>query len=332
MAILERGSYKHQMPTQNPFVASMHHLDFFPAGNGNLGPSSMKKENEGFDLSADWRMYYGRKVPGFPAHPHRGFETITIVTEGFVDHTDGLGSRGRYGQGDVQWMTAGSGLQHCEMFPLINDDKPNTMELFQVWLSLDHDHRMVEPDYKMLWNEDIPRISIGEKGRETRITLIAGEVDGIKAVEPTKNSWANNPINRLSIQLIEMDPGVEYELPVVSGTMNRSLYNYYDGVAMVEGKELRKKMYMFLSADEETIIENMSDSVIKLLLLESEPIEEPILAYGPFVMTTKEEIRQAYNDYQETQFGGWPFPDQEVAHDKSLGRFAEYPDGRVEKP
>ena len=332
MAILERGSYKHQMPTQNPFVASMHHLDRFPSGNGNLGPSSMKKDNEGFDLSADWRMYYGKKVPGFPAHPHRGFETVTIVTEGFVDHTDGLGSRGRYGQGDVQWMTAGKGLQHCEMFPLINEDKPNTMELFQVWLSLDHAHRMVDPDYKMLWNEDIPRISMGEEGKEARITLIAGELNGIKAVQPTKDSWANNPENKLSIQLIEMDPGVEYELPSGSPTMKRSIYNYYDGVVRIEGKELRKKMYMFLSADEPSKVSNESDSVVKLLLLESEPIDEPILAYGPFVMTTKEEIRQAYNDYQETQFGGWPFPEQEVAHDKDLGRFAEYPDGSVEKP
>jgi len=332
MAILERGSYKHQMPTQNPFVASMHHLDRFPRGNGNLGPSSMKKDNEGFDLGADWRMYYGKQVPGFPAHPHRGFETVTIVTQGFVDHTDGLGSRGRYGQGDVQWMTAGKGLQHCEMFPLINEDKPNTMELFQVWLSLDHAHRMVEPDFKMLWNEDIPRVSIGENGKETRITLIAGELNGIKAVQPTKDSWANNPDNKLSIQLIEMDPGVEYVLPSGSPTMKRSIYNYYNGVVRIEGKELRKKMYMFLSADEPTKVANESDSVVKLLLLESEPIDEPILAYGPFVMTTKEEIRQAYNDYQETQFGGWPFPDQEVAHDKDLGRFAEYPDGRVEKP
>ncbi|MGM0395923.1 MAG: pirin family protein [Bacillota bacterium] len=332
MTILERGSYKHQMPTQKPFVASMHHLDHFPPGNGKLGPTEMTKENEGFDLSADWRMYYGKHVPGFPAHPHRGFETITIVAEGFVDHTDGLGSRGRYGQGDVQWMTAGKGLQHCEMFPLINEDKPNTMELFQVWLSLDHANRMVEPDYKMLWNEDIPRISIGEKGGEARITLVAGELAERKAVRPTKDSWANNPDNRLSIQLIELDPDVEYELPVGSTTMKRSIYNYFDGVVLVEGKELRKKMYMFLSADEKTKIKNMSDSVVKLLMLESEPIDEPILVYGPFVMTTKEEIRQAYDDYQRTQFGGWPFPEQEVAHEKSMGRFAEYPDGRIERP
>ena len=332
MTIIEKGKFGHQMPTQNPFVASMHHLDHFPPGDGSLGPATMKKENEGFDLKADWRMYYGKKTPGFPAHPHRGFETVTVVTKGVVDHTDGLGSRGRYGHGDVQWMTAGKGLQHCEMFPLVNEDKDNTLELFQVWLSLDHAHRMVDPDYKMLWSEDIPRITVGDKGKEVRITLIAGELMGKTAVEPTKDSWAANPDNRLSIQLIEMEPGSEYTIPESSETMNRSIYNYHEGAATVEDQEFSKKMYMFLRAHKKAKVKNVSDTVVKILLLESEPINEPILAYGPFVMTTKDEIRQAYKDYEETSFGGWPFPESEVAHDKSLGRFAEYPDGRVEKP
>lgn len=332
MTILEKGSYQHQMPTQNPFVASMHHMDYFPKGNGNMGPALMKKENEGFNLKADWRMYYGEDVPGFPAHPHRGFETITIVTEGMVDHTDGLGSRGRYGNGDVQWMTAGKGLQHCEMFPLLNEDKENTLELFQVWLSLDHKNRMVEPDYKMLWDEDIPKIEMGEGDKKVRITLIAGELMGNMAVKPTKDSWANRPENNLSIQLIEMDPSVEYELPISTSTLKRSIYNYSDGTVVILGEELGKKMYMFLSANNTTKVLNVSNRKAKLLLLESEPINEPILAYGPFVMTTKEEIRQAYDDFQRTHFGGWPFPKSEVAHSKEMGRFAEYPDGRVERP
>jgi len=332
MTILEKGSYQHQMPTQNPFVASMHHLDYFPKGNKNMGPIAMKKENEAFNLKADWRMYYGENVPGFPAHPHRGFETITIVTEGIVDHTDGLGSRGRYGNGDVQWMTAGKGLQHCEMFPLLNEDKENTLELFQVWLSLDQKNRMVDPDYKMLWSEEIPNITIQDKDKQVRITLIAGELMGQKAVKPTKDSWAIRPENRLSIQLIEIDPGADYSIPVSSETLKRSIYNYSDGIALVEGEELSRKMYMFLSCESETKVVNKSDQVVKILLLESEPINEPILPYGPFVMTTKEEIRQAYEDYQNTQFGGWPFPKAEVVHSKNLLRFAEYPDGRKERP
>lgn len=324
--IIKKGTFEHQMPTQNPFVISMYHLDYFPEGNHQLGPKIMD------DKDAKWRMYYGKNVPGFPAHPHRGFETVTVVTKGVVDHTDGLGSRGRYANGDVQWMTAGKGLQHCEMFPLINDDENNTLELFQVWLSLDQANRMVEPDYKMLWKEDIPVIRKGEKGKEIRIILIAGELDHVKAVRPTEDSWANDPKNKLSIQLIELDPGTRYDIPKVSETLNRAIYQYSGGKLDVADDTLDNREYMFLSAEDATNVSNNSREVAKLLLLESEPINEPILPYGPFVMTTKEEIQQAYDDYKATEFGGWPFDEKEVVHEKNQDRFAEYPDGTIDKP
>ena len=124
---------------KNPFLFCAHHLDHYPAGNENMGPAaSLKGRNlgEDFELKDGWRMYHGRTIPGFPEHPHRGFETITIVLKGFVDHSDSWGQAGRYGMGDVQWMTAGSGLQHSEMFPLLNMDGDNPAELFQVWLNL----------------------------------------------------------------------------------------------------------------------------------------------------------------------------------------------------
>ena len=331
MAIIKKGKFEHQMPTQNPFVICMHHLDYFPEGDENSNPKEIKRENEGFNQEGEWRMYYGKNVPGFPAHPHRGFETVTVVMEGIVDHTDGMGSRGRYGNGDVQWMTAGSGLQHCEMFPLVHDDKPNTLELFQVWLSLDSAHRMVEPDYKMLWSEDIPVITLGDE-HKVKITLVAGELYGKKAVSPTKDSWASNKDSNLSIQIIEMDAKASYTFPKTTKTMNRSIYHYHGNTALVENEELSRKEYIYLEADKDVTIKNPSNDKIKIFLLESEPINEPIIAYGPFVMTTKEEIKKAYDDYQRTQFGGWPFNEQEVAHDKNMGRFAEYPDGRVEKP
>lgn len=331
MIILKKGNYKHQMPTQNPFVLAVHHLDYFPEGNEFLGPNKRGKQ-KGYDMDADWRMYYGETVPGFPAHPHRGFETVTIVTKGVVDHTDGLGSKGRYGNGDVQWMTAGKGLQHCEMFPLIHQDKPNTMELFQIWLSLDNAHRMVDPDYKMLWKEDIPVIVKGDEGKQVKITLIAGTLDGVNAVKPTKDSWAYDPKHNLSIQLIELEVGACYELPIGSKSLNRSIYQYEGGELLVAEELLGKNEYMFISAEEQVMIKNHGEEIGKILLLESEPIQEPIVAYGPFVMSTNEEIQKAYEDYNRTEFGGWPFEKGEVVHERNQGRFAAYPDGRIEQP
>lgn len=331
MSILKKGKYKHQMPTQNPFVLAVHHLDYFPEGNETLGPVK-KGDQEGYDVDADWRMYYGEEVPGFPAHPHRGFETVTVVTKGVVDHTDGLGSKGRYSNGDVQWMTAGKGLQHCEMFPLVNQNEPNTMELFQIWLSLDKAHRMVEPDYKMLWREEIPVIVKGDEGKQVKITLIAGTLDGVNAPKPTNDSWAYDPKHKLSIQLIELEVGASYELPIGSNTLNRSIYYYEGGNLLIGDEPFTKDEYMFIAADVQVKIKNNSEETGKILLLESEPIEEPIVAYGPFVMTTNEEIKEAYDDYHRTEFGGWPFEKAEVVHERSQGRFAAYPDGRIDRP
>ena len=136
-----------QWDTQDPFLFCVHHEDKFPKGNDVMGPATPIDDRplgDDFIIKDGWRMYHGRTVPGFPEHPHRGFETITVVREGIVDHADSLGAAGRYGHGDVQWMTAGKGVQHSEMFPLIHKDKENHMELFQIWLNLPKKNKMVD--------------------------------------------------------------------------------------------------------------------------------------------------------------------------------------------
>ena len=146
-------------PTLDPFLFAVHHDDTYPAGNADLGPAASLEGRElGMDFAGKdgWRMYHGDVVPGFPQHPHRGFETVTIVRRGLIDHSDSLGAAARFGGGDVQWLTAGKGIVHSEMFPLLDRSGPNPLELFQIWLNLPSSDKLVEPHFAMLWDRDIP--------------------------------------------------------------------------------------------------------------------------------------------------------------------------------
>src|SRR5690349_13675076 len=134
--------------TSDPFLFCVYHLDAYPAGNEQLGPAlSLAGRNLGqdFALKDGFRMYHGEVVPGFPAHPHRGFETVTIVRQGFIDHSDSLGATARFGAGDTQWLTAGKGNVHSEMFPLRQRDETNGVQLLQFWLDLPPANKMVDP-------------------------------------------------------------------------------------------------------------------------------------------------------------------------------------------
>ena len=167
-----------QWETADPFLFCVHHEDNFPNGNEQMGPDAKylngRHMGDDFIIKDGFRMYHGKSVPGFPGHPHRGFETITVVRKGIVDHADSMGAAGRYGNGDVQWMTAGKGVQHSEMFPLIHADKENTMELFQIWLNLPKKHKMVEPHFKMFWRESIPNhIHTDAGNKKTIVEVIA---------------------------------------------------------------------------------------------------------------------------------------------------------------
>lgn len=330
------GSMAFQLHVLDPYILTAHHRDIFPKGNGEMGPIKMpylKNNGSDFDSSAEWRMYHGDTISGFPVHPHRGFETVTIMVEGFVDHFDSKGSKGRYGEGDVQWMTAGAGVQHSEMFPMLKEDTENPMELFQVWLNLPAKSKFAKPAYKMLWNEEIPVIKEkDEAGNTFSIKLIAGEYKGTKSLDPLPDSWAYDRDNHVGIWLITLSPNAEMTLPPVSKTLNRVLYNYEGGDISIENVKIGLKHYAELEGNENIKIQN-GDKITKLLLLEGEPINEPIAAYGPFVMNTEKEIRQAISDYHETHFGGWPWDRKDPVNEKESGRFANYLHGEhIEYP
>jgi len=317
--------------TQDPFLFCVHHDDAYPKGNDAMGPAvSLAGRSIGQDFAPNqpWRMYHGQQVPGFPAHPHRGFETVTICTKGLIDHSDSLGAAGRFGNGDVQWMTAGKGVQHCEMFPLLSKEKKNPLELFQIWLNLPKAKKLTTPHFAMLWGEDIPIFQATENGK-VLVKVVAGKIKNIQAPDPAPNSWAAEPANEVAIWTIKMEAGSVWSLPVASSQVNRSLY-FYDGKSIeIAGQNFTTHQAIELHADKEVKLVN-GENESYLLLLQGKPINEPVAQYGPFVMNTQAEIQQAYAEYQQTQFGGWPWSTYEHVHPRERGRFAKYPDGKEE--
>lgn len=323
-----------QWETADPFLFCVHHEDFFPKGNDVMGPPPSyfqgRHMGDDFIIKDGFRMYHGKTVPGFPGHPHRGFETITVVRKGIVDHADSMGAAGRYGNGDVQWMTAGKGVQHSEMFPLIHKDKENTMELFQIWLNLPKKNKMVNPHFEMFWKETIPvHLHKDVSGKETKIEIIAGSLAGKNAPAPPPDSWAADPKHEVAVWNIKMQGGAKWTLPKASPGINRTIYFYEGNELTVAGKKIPKYHAIELKADAD--VEITADiAETSILLLQGKPIGEPVMQYGPFVMNTKEEIQQAFEDYHKTQFGGWPWPKYDQVHPRNKPRFAKHADGKEE--
>ena len=332
-AILNVQPLGFMWPTHDPFLFCVHHHDRYPRGNNEMGPdASLKGRNLGqdFTLKDGWRMYHGEVVPGFPAHPHRGFETVTVVQKGLVDHSDSHGAAGRYGNGDVQWMTAGSGLQHCEMFPLLKKDSENPLELFQVWLNLPKKKKFADPFFTMLWNENIPfHVNEDENAKKTEIRIVAGGIGDSVAPSPAPDSWAADPANEVAIWTIKMEAGARWSIPIASAEARRMLYFYKGPEIRVAGMEIQAYNAIELLPDMEVIVENGNGDAF-FLLLQGIPIAEPVVQYGPFVMNTQAEIHQAFSDYRRTQFGGWPWQRYDHVHPREKGRFARYADGREE--
>lgn len=323
-----------QWNTIDPFLFCVHHEDHFPVGNENLGPDPQdlkgREIGQDFMLKDGWRMYHGRTVPGFPGHPHRGFETVTVVRKGMVDHTDSMGASGRYGNGDIQWMTAGKGLQHAEMFPLINQDKDNPLELFQIWLNLPKASKFVEPHFKMLWAESVPLYSYNDgNGKETKVEVIAGKINNNIASVPPPDSWAASPENEVAIWNIKMDAGAKWTLPQASEGVNRAIYFYKGDELIVDDTSLASYHSAEIAAEIEISLEAGIEDC-HILLLQGRPISEPVVQHGPFVMNSRQEIQQAFEDYQSTEFGGWPWPESGPVHPKEKGRFAHHSDGTLE--
>lgn len=333
--VLQTVSLGPRWPTIDPFLFCAHHDDAYPAGDDRLAPAVPIEDRElgqDFSNTDGWSMYHGLVVPGFPGHPHRGFETVTFVRKGLIDHADSLGAAARFGRGDVQWLTAGRGIVHSEMFPLLDREGPNPLELFQIWLNLPSDDKLVDPYFTMLWADDIPRaVHTDDEGRTSEITVIAGRLDGIEPPEPPPNSWASHADADVAIWHIRLDPGASWTLPPATGAETvRVLYVFEGDTLRIADTEVANDTAAVLEAGEAVELVAGDGEPVEALLLQGRPIGEPVAQYGPFVMNTRAEIEQAFQDYRSTQFGGWPWDDDAPNFGRDQGRFARHVDGRVE--
>jgi redox-sensitive bicupin YhaK (pirin superfamily) len=313
----------------DPFIFTVHHVDHYPAGNDQLGPVAPlhgRQLGSDFSYRDGWSMYHGDVVPGFPQHPHRGFETVTVVRRGYVDHSDSLGATARYGEGDVQWLTTGAGIMHSEMFPLLDPAGPNTLELFQIWLNLPPQSKLVDPHFAMLWGEEIPTV---EPAPGVSLDVIAGTLDGAVAPPAPPDSWASQEGADLAIWLIRLAPGASWELPATSPGVNRMLHLFEGQDVQVGSARVAAKTGVRLLSEVAAPIVNHGDAA-EFLLLQGRPIGAPVFQMGPFVMNSAEELRTAVDDFRRTQFGGWPWSTRSPVHARTEGRFAIHVDGTVE--
>ena len=228
--------------TLDPFLFCVHHLDNYPPGDGSLAvKESLRSRSIGSDFSGidGWSMYHGQTVPGFPSHPHRGFETITVGRQGLIDHSDSLGAKARFGAGDVQWMTAGRGIVHSEMFPLVDTTNRNPTELFQIWLNLPADDKMVEPYFTMFWKDTVSIVeTVDSFGIRSLVQVIAGEFHGQKGPPPPPNSWASKKDSDVAIWSISMEANANITLPPAQPHSNRILYFFTGETLQINGKNV----------------------------------------------------------------------------------------------
>lgn len=335
-AILQKVQLGRVWPTVDPFLFCVHHDDDYPEGDEELGPCApLVGRNIGMDFSGrdGWSMYHGSLVPGFPQHPHRGFETISFMRDGFMDHSDSLGAAARFGRGDVQWMTAGSGIVHAEMFPLLNAAAHNHTELFQIWINLPSSDKLVDPHFAMLWSHQIPTHTFLDRdARPVTVTVIAGEVvPGQPAPAPPPHSYAARPESDVAIWHVVLAEDATWTLPVAAHPDTlRTLYVFGGGALRIAGEEVTAGHGAVVRCDVPVTIADDAAGT-EVLVLQGRPIGEPVVQYGPFVMNTKAEIQKAYHDYAETGFGGWPWDATDPNHGRDLRRFARHADGRVEE-
>ena len=246
------------------------------------------------DYAPPMRFDPADKRRGVGAHPHRGFETVTVAYQGELEHRDSSGAGGKIGPGDVQWMTAAGGIIHEEFHSRDFARNGGTLQMAQLWVNLPAKDKDAKPGYQTLLNAQIPNVSLPQQAGSVRV--IAGEYDGQKGPAHTFT-----PINLWDVRL---RAGGSVEFPLPEGHTTALLI--VNGAVTVNGEREADEgdLAIFHRSGDGIALRATKDST--LLLMAGEPINEPIVGSGPFVMNTREQIAQAFNDFQTGRMGKIP--------------------------
>jgi redox-sensitive bicupin YhaK (pirin superfamily) len=243
------------------------------------------------DYAAPTTFTPTNKRRGVGQHPHRGFETVTIVYDGEVEHRDSTGGGGVIGPGDVQWMTAGSGIIHEEFHSTSYGQKGGPFEMVQLWVNLPAKDKMTKPGYQPITDAQIPAVALPDDAGTVRV--IAGEYASRKGPASTftpMNVW-DVRLNKGKTADLSQGEGWTVQVVVLAGTV------------LVNGDTILRAAQMATLATDGRGVTLEANSDAKILLLAGEPIDEPVVGYGPFVMNTRDEIARAIDDFNSGKFG-----------------------------
>jgi redox-sensitive bicupin YhaK (pirin superfamily) len=244
------------------------------------------------DYAAPYQFAPGNEKRGVEGHPHKGFETVTIAYQGEIEHRDSSGGGGKIGAGDVQWMTAGSGIVHEEMHAKDFVRTGGTFQMVQLWVNLRAKDKSAPPGYQTLIKSQIPNVALPDDAGTLRI--IAGDYKGTKGPAKTFTS--------INLWDVNLRSGKLAELPLPRG--HTTAFLVLSGEVVVNGGEVAAEgdLAVFARGGGDAISVKANTDA-KLLMLDGEPIAEPIVGYGPFVMNSRAEIQQAFEDYQAGKLG-----------------------------
>ena len=314
----------------DPFTFISHHHDQYPKGNAQMAPplEQIRGRNLGRDYQErfGFRMYHGRVVPGFPMHAHWGYETMTIAEKGYVDHFDTERNYGRYGNGDVQWTLASSRYEHCEMYPLVDQENDNPTHITQIVINIPLDRKNKGNTVNNVWSETIP--SFEEGGY--RITLYCGSYGGSEIYSPNPGSWAAKE-NSVRVMRIEMEPGSRFVLEAVPDGVNRNVYYVSGKGAVMDGTKVKPHLRFKMKPGTDLSLENDAEPS-EFWILEGKPIGEKQAAFGPVILSDLDEVRASMDEIRIREFQEWPWELMDKTNPIDMGRELHRADGTVEKP